>query len=568
MSLADDKNRFRASSINNHNTNPWLREGWSKKALLEKSKTIPKTIYEPWIKSIQHLQAFAWRYHKKGCVDPSCLGCDTGLPLPDVDLKLYFHQKQAEYLTLDPACEGWAITGRRFGKTEVMIFYIICRLLGYNPLTAELYNTPQRWWIVGLDYPMLRDGVIYTFKKIMPDISAKWHGDINAWDFKKGDLIAEIPWNGGQAIFKSCESGESKFQSVEVDGIGFDEEPMFEIYNESKLRIGGGKTLTIRGTMTPDRKKGLTWTYKKILKNEQRINEGKLKVWTGSSYDNKAISKAYLDDLCSEYEDWEKKVYIDGEYVIGMGRCVFNVDSIYKLKDAAVGPLYTENISGGILSVWEEPKEGTTYIVGADPAEGLAHGDNSSATILRRDTDRLKMVCSYVGIIDPDTFGAELVSLALWYNSAWVICESNNHGLTTITTMQKKGFVNLYAGKSLEDLAGVSESRKMGWHTNAISRQTLVDAMCSVVREKNIDIPDDQTIDEMSTFIIDKKGKAQAQAGVKDDRVFSLGLAIQGHIRCPLEVVYLPTEAVKKTYSIFDDPREDNKKAELAWMGV
>ena len=95
MSLADDKNRFRASSINNHNTNPWLREGWSKKALLEKSKTIPKTIYEPWIKSIQHLQAFAWRYHKKGCVDPSCLGCDTGYPLSDVDLKLYFHQKQA-----------------------------------------------------------------------------------------------------------------------------------------------------------------------------------------------------------------------------------------------------------------------------------------------------------------------------------------------------------------------------------------------------------------------------------------------------------------------------------------
>lgn len=537
---------------------------------MKRAEKIPPEIIEPWIKSILHLQTFAWRFHLTTCIDPKCLGCGDDADIKDVEVRQYFRPKQCDYLA-DPVREEWIITGRRWGKSEAAIFGVTCELLGYNPITHCLLNVPQRWWMVGLSFPMLRDNVIDTFKRIMPPLSAKWSGDDAAWDFKRGDLTADV-YNGSQAIFKSCEAGVDKFQSVGLNGILFDEEPLQDIYKESRLRIKGGTNLVIRGTMTPDRTKGLTWTYKQILKNEKRQKQGKLKVITGSSYENTALNKEILDEYVGDVEEWERQIVIEGRYSIGLGRGAFNPEKLIEMKDRAVGAIKRENMSGGVLSVWEEPKEGTAYIIGADPAEGLEHGDNTASAILARSEAGLRLAATYVGAIDPDIFGNELVSLAKWYNGAWIVCESNNHGLTTIKTMQKTGYTSIYSDKSQEDLEGVTDSRKMGWYTNSLTRQTLVDDIARFVREDIIYIPDEETIDEMTTFIIGKNGKPQAQSGCKDDRVFALGLAIQGHIRCPYEVIVPEVVAEKKKIDRSsrwwwdkDGPRE--KPGELAWMG-
>lgn len=560
------KELLRSSIINSKHTNPWLKSAWQPDVLANHAQKMAPEILEPWIKSILHLQAFAWRFHFRSCVDAKCLGCgdDDGANIKDIEVRQYFRFKQAEYLAYE-GMEGWVIAGRRFGKSEVGIFDVICKLLGYNPITHELLASPQRWWLVGLSFPMLRDNVIDTFKRIMPSQSAKWSGDDAAWDFKKGDLTANI-FNGSQAIFKSCEAGEEKFQSVGLNGSYFDEEPGENIYKETRLRIKGGTDLFIRGTMTPNRTKGLTWTYKKIFKNEKRQAEGTLKVWTGSSYENTALNKEILDQYVGDVEEWERQVVIEGRFSIGLGRGAFSPEKLISLKDKAIDPLRRENLAGGILSVWEDPVEDACYSIGADPAEGLEHGDNTAGCVIKRMEKELKVVATLVGAIDPDIMGRELCKLAISYNNAWIVCESNNHGLTTIKEIQRQNYINLYADKSQEELQGVTESRKMGWYTNSLSRQILVDEIARFVREDIISIPDDDTVDEMTTFIVGRTGTPKGQGGCKDDRVFALGLAIQGHVRCPMTArdKEIPTPA-KKVYNWWDDVKTTVGE-ELAWM--
>ena len=81
------------------------------------------------------------------------------------------------------------------------------------------------------------------------------------------------------------------------------------------------------------------------------------------------------------------------------------------------------------------PEEDTAYVIGADVAEGLKHGDYSSAHVLAVG-DETRVVAEWHGHIEPDLFAYELFKLGTWYNTALVLPEVNNHGLTTVTELR------------------------------------------------------------------------------------------------------------------------------------
>ena len=65
----------------------------------------------------------------------------------------------------------------------------------------------------------------------------------------------------------------------------------------------------------------------------------------------------------------------------------------------------------GEFAVWEEPNPEHVYVVGADVAEGLAHGDYSSAHVINANT--LEVVAHWHGHIEPDLYGDLLPRLAI-----------------------------------------------------------------------------------------------------------------------------------------------------------
>ena len=179
----------------------------------------------------------------------------------------------------------------------------------------------------------------------------------------------------------------------------------------------------------------------------------------------------------------------------------------------------------GELSVWEHPKPDRVYALGADVAEGLAHGDFSSADVLDKDG---RQVAQWHGHCAPDMYGHILNALGMMYNKAFLGVERNNHGLTTLTVLRDLNYPNLYAQMDIEDRdTGDIETRKIGWLTTSKSKPLIIDNLVGETRDKDSGIVCAETVSEMMTYRVDEQGRFNAQQGCFDDRVMSRAIAGQ-----------------------------------------
>ncbi|KKN41258.1 hypothetical protein LCGC14_0725070 [marine sediment metagenome] len=184
------------------------------------------------------------------------------------------------------------------------------------------------------------------------------------------------------------------------------------------------------------------------------------------------------------------------------------------------------DLPGGMLSVWEEPKKGGKYVIGADTSEGVEGEesglDPSSVHVI--DAKTLKVVATIHGYIDPDLLGEDLADLGWWYNNALVAPEANNHGLTTCKALQRAGYTRIF-WRRIEDDRTRKRTRKIGWLTSPRTRGPLVDNLAAMIREGELECLDSATIGECLGFVRHPDGKYKAAAGGHDDRVVSLAIA-------------------------------------------
>jgi hypothetical protein len=224
------------------------------------------------------------------------------------------------------------------------------------------------------------------------------------------------------------------------------------------------------------------------------------------------------------------------ESFITSGRPKFNISSLKKYQTVTKEPTrgYLQESEDGIvtfiedkngyLHVFEKPVEGKYYCIGADVAEGLASGDFSVATV--GETDTFDTVCMWHGHIDPDLFGKELVKLGKYYNEAYIGVENNNHGLTTLTSIKRDEYWNLYFSKSYDRISDTL-TKKLGWSTNARTKPLMIDKLAEFVREMYLGIYSDIIISEMFTYVIDDSGRTNAQIGCHDDTVMAMAIMLQ-----------------------------------------
>lgn len=234
------------------------------------------------------------------------------------------------------------------------------------------------------------------------------------------------------------------------------------------------------------------------------------------------------------------------EAFIRSGNPVFDVDRLRDLRTEepsrcvlhVISKKYSEfrNFAEGELAVWEYPQPGGKYCLGVDVAEGLEHGDYSSAHVINATSGLV--VAHWHGHIDPDLWG-ELVSELGWqYNGALVGIESNNHGLTTIKAAQRYGYKNLYRQRRLGQRKP-DPTEIMGWRTTAASKPLAIDELAGSLRDGALRLPCERTIAELRTFVRDANGRMHGSP--HDDRVMSLAIAHQ-----MLKYVWLPEYAEVK----------------------
>lgn len=176
----------------------------------------------------------------------------------------------------------------------------------------------------------------------------------------------------------------------------------------------------------------------------------------------------------------------------------------------------------GPVLIWEEPLWGHSYVIGADVAEGLEHGDYSDASVLDSETGLL--VAKWHGHVYADEFGDELNLLGHYYNGALIGVEVNSMGVATVGALRRANYPRLFRRRVI---GNVSENfaPQWGWRTDKLSKGKMITELAKAIREDIIDIRDEHTLAELRTYVRDEK--AQMHGSPHDDRVMSLAIAVQ-----------------------------------------
>lgn len=222
----------------------------------------------------------------------------------------------------------------------------------------------------------------------------------------------------------------------------------------------------------------------------------------------------------------------DFEAFISSGRPVFNQNILKLYLNTCRAPYERGFVSEigqysqgdeGYIRIYEWPEEDVDYVIGADVAEGLEHGDYSVGMVMSRD---FRLVATWHGHIDPDLFARELVGLARFYNGAVIGVERNNHGILVNQKIKDMGYEGLYRRQYL-DKVRKAPAHQLGWQTDTKTKAMIIGELREAIREEAIEIYEEETIKELLSYQVDTNGHTNAQEGQHDDRVMALAIALK-----------------------------------------
>lgn len=212
----------------------------------------------------------------------------------------------------------------------------------------------------------------------------------------------------------------------------------------------------------------------------------------------------------------------DGEMLQAMSKRTVEPRRGYLFSLAPRAAEFRESRDGQ-LAVYEMPDPAQRYVIGADIAEGLEHGDFSSAHVISINTGHV--VAHWHGKTDPDVFGEHVLAPLGWfYNRALIGPEANNHGLTTCIALKRLPYPNVYYSWTYDERSR-RQGKKIGWHTTRVTKPLAIDELNMELRNGTLSVPDAATIAELRTYVRDEKGGMNGSPF--DDRVMSLAIANQ-----------------------------------------
>jgi hypothetical protein len=196
-----------------------------------------------------------------------------------------------------------------------------------------------------------------------------------------------------------------------------------------------------------------------------------------------------------------------------------------KLRTMSYHPPIKSNAG---LDVYENPKEGATYMITVDVARGTQK-DYSAFVIFDISQIPYKMVGKYKdNEIKPLLFPQVIYNAARAYNQAFVLVEVNDIGEQVANTLQfDLEYDNLVMasmrGRSGQVMGGGFSGGKaqLGVRTTKATKKVGCSNLKQLIEDDKLFIPDLDCIGELSTFII-KGSSFQADDGQNDDLVACL----------------------------------------------
>ena len=163
------------------------------------------------------------------------------------------------------------------------------------------------------------------------------------------------------------------------------------------------------------------------------------------------------------------------------------------------------------------------YVIGGDTA-----GDGSdffTAHVINNITG--KQVAVLKQQYNEIEYVKQVYCLGMFYNCALIGLE-NNFSTYPTQKLMELNYPNQYVRKK-EDQYNNKYEKSFGFKTTTITRPYILGQLQEIVLDSIDVIQDKETLREMLTFIVNEKGKAEAETGYHDD--LTMGLAISYNIR-------------------------------------
>jgi len=195
----------------------------------------------------------------------------------------------------------------------------------------------------------------------------------------------------------------------------------------------------------------------------------------------------------------------------------------------------------GELVIYQLPRQGGRYIIGADHAEGIdpkakqgagnSDPDYSSATVL--DVATGEEVAKIKERYEPGPWADRLYWLGKFFNWAFVTPEQKAVGKAVIgalltATADRQGYpLELIYAKQRDPSDRRSPLlQELGYDTNTIFRPVLISGLDRAIREGAIQLHDPETIQQLREFV--RKPNGREEGTTHDDDVFGAALAVEG----------------------------------------
>lgn len=168
------------------------------------------------------------------------------------------------------------------------------------------------------------------------------------------------------------------------------------------------------------------------------------------------------------------------------------------------------------------------YVVAADVAEGevntFTEGDLHVATVFDHHT-RMQ-VAVHASRMDPHDLPLWLLLIAIYYNRALLVVESNGPGVGVVDALHRDyRYQRMYRRERIDRLTNVKE-KKPGWKTDLVTKPAIEATFGMALAEGTHGLRDLRTARELSTYVITERGKHEAAYGEHDDRLMA---AMIGH---------------------------------------
>ena len=315
--------------------------------------------------------------------------------------------------------------------------------------------------VVAPTYPMLRDSTQRTFFELCPPALIKEHN--------KSENRTELT-NGSTILWRTGEGSGDRLRGPNISWAYCDEGcylslDVFKVIL-GRLRRRPGRCWL---TSTP---KGQNWVYDRWVRSPV---EG-YKLFTGKTAYNPYLPEGFVDDLRAEFGSGAYAAQeLEGQFVDLSGdkrlegqllASVFeDVPTLLRgIPDSVEVNGRSISAPGSMVRLYDAPEPARQYVIGVDPAEGLATGDDSALVVAERMTGRV--VCVVAGSLEPAEVLPGVVALvSRHYNRAPVLIERNNHGHAVIAGARRLGVVCLQGADS-----------RAGYNTTNASKAQMYDA--------------------------------------------------------------------------------------------